>query len=196
MPSTTTSQTIVNGGSTNDKALQLFYLCTLFTSVNESCKKMNNITYSSVNLDSGRVLTPFQKFLCSLAQICNATMGPDTITALVALKAANGPGYLFASNNRKEPELEDTKSFLSDLLDFVGKYPDGLAEKPLKKQVLWRILEFNYLRVDCYISRIVTSVRECIEQCLSVETHDVNFSKLSAEKGDNQGLRVLTKANL
>ncbi|KZL80874.1 hypothetical protein CI238_01917 [Colletotrichum incanum] len=172
MPSATTNQATTNVGPTNGKVVQLFYLCSLFAAVNESCKDMNNITYSSANSDNDRAPTPFQVFLCKLAQICDTEKGGDTITALVALRGANGPAYRFASNNRKKTELDDTKKFLSDLLDFVGKNPDGLAEKPLKKQVLWRILEFNFPRVDWYLKRVVISIGECIEKSLSAETQD------------------------
>ncbi|KAK1977109.1 hypothetical protein LZ30DRAFT_753056 [Colletotrichum cereale] len=144
--------------STNDKDLQLFYLSSLFGAVNESCRKINNVTYSSGNSPGHRVLSPFQIFLCKLAQICDTEKGGDTITALVALKAANGPGYLFASNNRKAADLDSTRKFLGDLLDFVGRNPEDLAEKALKKMVLWRILEFNFPRVNYYLKRIVASV--------------------------------------
>ncbi|GKT86905.1 hypothetical protein Ct61P_04755 [Colletotrichum tofieldiae] len=158
--------------STDRKNLQLFCLNTFFTAVNESCKQMNNIVYSSANSDKDRILTPFQAFLCKLAQICDSEKGPNTITALVALKAANGPGYLFASNNRKKPELDETKGFLSNLLDFVAKNPNGLAERPMKKQVLWRILEFNFPRVKWYLKQIAISVDECIRECSGPQTAD------------------------
>ncbi|KAK2057587.1 hypothetical protein LY76DRAFT_92067 [Colletotrichum caudatum] len=146
----------------NEKDLQLFYLSSLFCAVNESCRKMNNVTYSSGDYRGDRVLSPFQKFLCKLAQVCDAEKGGDTITALVALRAADGPLYHFASNGRKPSELESTKNFLSDLLGYVGRNPDGLAEKPLKKQVLHRILEFNLPRVLFYLKRVIASVGECI----------------------------------
>ncbi|GJC82530.1 hypothetical protein ColLi_05368 [Colletotrichum liriopes] len=156
--------------STDRKNLQLFYLNTFFTAVNESCKQMNNIVYSSANFDNDSNPTPFQAFLCKLAQICDSEKGPNTITALVALKAANGPGYLFASNNRKKPELDETKSFLSNLLDFVAKNPDKLAERPMKRQVLWRILEFNFPRVKWYLKQIAIFVDECIKECSGSQT--------------------------
>lgn len=124
---------------------------------------MKNITYTSGDPDNYLDLTSFQLFLCKLAQICDTMKGGDTITALVAQKAANGPAYLFASNNRKDMELEHTKNFLSDLLGFIGKNPNRLADKPLRKQVLWRILEFNFPRVDYYLKRILTSIGECID---------------------------------
>ncbi|EFQ30144.1 uncharacterized protein GLRG_05288 [Colletotrichum graminicola M1.001] len=143
---------------TNEKDRQLFYLSSLFGAVNESCKKMNNVTYSSGDSRGDRILSPFRSFLCKLAQVCDAEKGGDTVTALVALRAANGPGYLFASNNRKEQELESTRKFLSDLLNFVGRHPESLTEKTLKKQVLGRILEFNFSRVGFYLKQILAFV--------------------------------------
>ncbi|KAK2024326.1 hypothetical protein LX32DRAFT_643726 [Colletotrichum zoysiae] len=155
---------------TNEKALRLFYLSSLFCAVNDSCREMNNITYSSGDHRGDRVLSPFQKFLCKLAQVCDAEKGGDTITALVALRAADGPGYHLASNGRKPSELESTKNFLSGLLDYVGRNPDGLAEKPLKKQVLWRVLEFNLPRVRFYLKQVIASVGECIASTRSSGT--------------------------
>ncbi|GKT78881.1 hypothetical protein ColTof4_11304 [Colletotrichum tofieldiae] len=181
MPSANTNQAIGNMNSTDRKNLQLFYLNTFFTAVNESCKQMNNIVYSSANFDNDRNPTLFQAFLCKLAQICDSEKGPNTITALVALKAANGPGYLFASNNRKTPELDDTKGFLSSLLHFVAKNPNGLAERPMKRQVLWRILEFNFPRVKWYLKQIAISVGECIGECSGSQTDDVE-----ADRGQGQ----------
>jgi pantothenate kinase len=118
--------------TTNVKTTQLVYLCSLFDAVNKNCKEMKNITYTSGESDTinDRDLDDFQVFLCKLAQIC------DTITGLVALKAANGPRYLFASNNRNEMQLQRTAKFLRDLLDYVGSNPDNLGDKPLQKQVL------------------------------------------------------------
>ncbi|KAK2039681.1 hypothetical protein LZ31DRAFT_505792 [Colletotrichum somersetense] len=154
----------------NEKDLQLFYLSSLFCAVNESCREMNNVTYSSGDYSGDRVLSPFQKFLCKLAQVCDAEKGGDTITALVALKAADGPEYHFASNGRKPSELDSTKNFLSGLLDYVGRNPEGLAEKPLRKQVLWRILEFNFHRVTFYLRSIAVSVGKCIASIHSSAT--------------------------
>ncbi|KAK1995943.1 hypothetical protein LX36DRAFT_692269 [Colletotrichum falcatum] len=146
--------------STNEKALQLFYISSLFGAVNESCRKMNNITYSSGDPRAHHVPSPLQAFLCRLAQVCDSEKGGGTITALVALKAAGGPKYLLASNSRKESGYESALKFLGDLLGFVGRNPERLAEKALKKKVLWRILEFNFPRVDYYLRQIVAAVGE------------------------------------
>ncbi|KAK1596074.1 uncharacterized protein LY79DRAFT_545253 [Colletotrichum navitas] len=166
-----TNRAVFNMDCTHDKDLQLFYLSALFGAVNDSCRKMHNVTYSSGDSRRDRILSPFQSFLCKLAQVCDTEKGGDTVTALVALKAANGPGYLFASNNRKEQELESTRKFLGALLNFVGRKPENLTEKTLKKQVLGRILEFNFSRVGFYLKRILAFVGKCIASSHSLATH-------------------------
>ena len=146
------------------KEVQLILLCCLLLSVDKSCKALHNVKYVSSNTTRGRRLHPFQIFLNKLALICDQQRGGNTITALVALKGSNGPAYHFASNNRQEEELKETKTFLTKLLGFVGTNPDRLAEKPLQKQVLWRILEFNYQRVDHYVRSVVNTSSECTAQ--------------------------------
>lgn len=146
------------------KEVQLILLCCLLLAVDKSCKALRNVKYVSGNTTSDRRLSPFQIFLNKLALICDQQRGGNTVTALVALKGANGPAYHFASNHRQEEELIETKTFLTKLLSFVGTNPDRLAEKPIQKQVLWRILEFNYQRVVYYVRSVVNSSSECTAQ--------------------------------
>lgn len=151
----------------NAKTTQLVYLGSLFNAVNKSCREMKNITYTSgdSDTDNDRDLNDFQLFLCKLAQICDTSKGGDTITALVALKDANGPRYLFASNNRNEVQLQGTETFIRDLLDYVGINPENLGEKPMHKKVLWRILDFNFPRVEFYLKQVVIYIRKCSDKC-------------------------------
>jgi hypothetical protein len=148
-----------------EKLLCLVSLCILLVAINEACKAKNHVTYSSGHTDHDSRLTDYQNFLCKLAQICDIQKGGDTVTALVALRGSQGPSYLFASNNRKEMELERAKKFLFDLLDTVGRNADNLNEKPLRKQVLWRILEFNFPRFSLYLKNLTSALADCIEDC-------------------------------
>ncbi|KAH7363545.1 hypothetical protein B0T11DRAFT_353880 [Plectosphaerella cucumerina] len=150
-----------------EKDVQLVYLCTLRTAANESCRDMNNIKYASGNSNADHHLTPFQIFLCKLAQICDTRRGGDTITAMVALKGTEGtkgPTYLFASNNRKEVELHGMKELLVDLLSDVRNL-GNLADKALQRHVLWRVLEFGFDRVESHIRHLLDAIAGCIEKC-------------------------------
>jgi hypothetical protein len=150
-----------------EKDAQLVYLCILRIAANESCRDMNNIKYASGNSNAEYNLTPLQVFLCKLAQICDTRRAGETITAMVALKGAEGtkgPAYLFASNNCKEAELHGTKEFLVDLLGDVRNL-DNLADKALQRHVLWRVLEFGFYRVESHIKHLLEAIAGCIEKC-------------------------------
>lgn len=147
------------------EAVQLAYVNSLFTAVNKSCRQMNDISYTSGGTDDERVLSPFETFLCKLAQICDTKKGGDTITGMVALKGNTGPTYLFAQNNRKEMELESAKTFLKGILTFVSTNPDGLGGKAMQKAVLWRILEFNFPRIKFYLNQVEIWIEKCIGNC-------------------------------
>jgi hypothetical protein len=144
---------------------QLSYLCLLSVAVNKACMKREGTTYTSGSGTKDKTLTEFQKFLTKLALICDTLKGEHgrTVTAVVCLKGINGPEYIFTSNFRKLSELEETKSFLSDLLTFVGTNPGKLQPKPLQKQVLWRSLEFNFNKVDFYLKSLVDVLDDCID---------------------------------
>ncbi|PNP61061.1 hypothetical protein FNYG_14149 [Fusarium nygamai] len=140
-------------------------LCILLQAVNETCKRRSDIRYSSGKSRSYALLTEFQKLICKIAQILDNEKGGDSATALIVAKGLCGPDYVFASNSKKAPELERAKSFLSDLLEYVGSNPDELTPKALQKQVFDRILEFNFLRFDAYLNGLGTALQSCIDNC-------------------------------
>ncbi|RYC97039.1 hypothetical protein BFJ63_vAg204 [Fusarium oxysporum f. sp. narcissi] len=140
-------------------------LCILLQAVNETCKHRSDIRYSSGKSQSDARLTDYQKFICKTAQILDNEKGGDSATALIVAKGLRGPDYVFASNSRKASELERAKSFLSDLLGYVGSNPDELTPKGIQKQVFDRILEFNFLRFDAYLNGLGTALQFCIDNC-------------------------------
>jgi hypothetical protein len=148
----------------DQKALQMFLVCCLFCAVNKICKEKSGVFYNSGNPGTGRLLDPFQIFLCKLAQILDSRKGGDTVTALVALQGTDGPEYLFTSNNLKDGEFKSAEDFLSGFLQLIGENPDDLNEKAVQKRALWEILEFNFSRVDYYLTRILVSIRDCIDK--------------------------------
>ncbi|KAH8130406.1 hypothetical protein FP744_10009292 [Trichoderma asperellum] len=150
----------------NEKKLkQLSYLGLLLVAMNKACIAREGIAYMSGSGSKGKPLTEFQKFLTKLALICDTVKGEygRTMTALVCLRGINGPDYIFTSNFRKEAELEEAKSFLSSLLTFVGTNPDSLMPKALQKQVLWKILVFNFSKLEFYLGALVDALDNCIE---------------------------------
>jgi hypothetical protein len=154
--------------TSDDQLIQLLYLGTLHAAINETCKERNNIKYASGTANPAASLPELEKFLCKLALICDTTKGGTTVTSLVCLKGRKGPEYVLASNQRKEGELKDTVAFLSDLLDLVAEAEKpaatskkSLIPKPLQKQVLWRILEFNAPRIGIYLKDLVSALEGC-----------------------------------
>ncbi|RFU73328.1 hypothetical protein TARUN_8920 [Trichoderma arundinaceum] len=152
--------------SLNRAALeQLSHLCILLAAANKSCMKRDGIKYASGDSGKGAPLTEFQQYLSKLALICDTEKGKFTMTALACLEGAKGPEYVFASNYRKPMELEDTKKFLERLLDYIVTNPEKHKPKTHKKQVLWRILEFNFGKLDYYLGTLVTVLDCCINEC-------------------------------
>jgi hypothetical protein len=154
--------------TSDDQLIQLLYLGTLYAAINETCKERMNIKYASGTANPAASVPELEKFLCKLALICDTTKGGTTVTSLVCLKGHKGPNYVLTSNQRKEGELKDTVAFLSDLLELVAKAkkpeatsPKSLIPKPLQKQVLWRILEFNAPRIGIYLNDLVSALERC-----------------------------------
>ncbi|KAF4957336.1 hypothetical protein FSARC_11335 [Fusarium sarcochroum] len=153
----------------NRQQKQYRCLCIVLQAVNETCKTRNGIRYTSGDTCSDASLTDYQKFLCKLAQICDNEKGSACITALVALKGPLGPEYLFVSNSRKTSELERTKVFLFDLIEYVGSNPERLAPKALQKQILGRIFEFNFPRLVVYLKQLCAALEGCISCCQNAQ---------------------------
>jgi hypothetical protein len=160
-------------------SLQLTCLFTILGAINETCKGITGSEFSSGEGPSNGSDSPssgppsagggrgptFPVFLNKLAQICDSKKGGDTVTALICLVGSSGgsPDYVLCSNNRSDPELDEVTAFLSDLLTFIFTNPQGLNEKPLHRQVLWRILEFNFARVSRYVGSLAKEIGNCIK---------------------------------
>ncbi|KAF4996128.1 hypothetical protein FGRMN_4678 [Fusarium graminum] len=140
-------------------------LCIVLQAVNETCKQRTDIRYSSGSGCSDASLTDFQKLVCKMAQILDSEKGGNRATALVVLNGSRGPEYVFTSNFRKESELERVKSFFYDLLKYVGDQPADFNPKAVQRQVLVRILEFNFLRLDVYLDGLNAALDYCIHHC-------------------------------
>ncbi|KAH7232937.1 hypothetical protein BKA59DRAFT_559904 [Fusarium tricinctum] len=144
-------------------------LCIVLQAVNETCKRMGDNSTSFGSTCSDAPLTDFQKALCKLAQTLDSEKGGNCVTALAVLKGLRGPEFVFASNSRKVPELETTKVFLSELIEYVGSYADKSldknATKAVQKQVLTRILKFNFPRLEEDLKGLNAALECCIAFC-------------------------------
>ncbi|KAK2611938.1 hypothetical protein QQS21_002044 [Conoideocrella luteorostrata] len=176
MPAPSASDSLLDNSP--EKLTQLTYLCVLLGALNETYKSIENRKYSSGSPIRDVSLTKFQVFLNLLAQILDTRKGNTTITALACLTGPNGAEFVFCSNSRKEPELEHSKTFLSELLEFVSTNPDQCTAKPLLKQVLWRILAHNSEKLAFYLKSFSNAVEDCIMNYEErEEAEDPEFSR-------------------
>ena len=150
--------------SAADKETQLACLSFLYEAVNETCRAGADVTHSS-GFEYHENLSSTEIFLGKLAQICDSKRGGETITAVVCLKGRDGPEYILGSNARQGSDSSNCVSYLTDLLNYVIMNPDALQDKALRKQVLWRILEFNIGRVGLYLKALFETLERCIDNC-------------------------------
>lgn len=151
---------------TADKETQLACLSFLYEAINETCRASADVTHSSGLACPEENLSDTEIFLCKLAQICDSKRGGDTITAVACLKGPGGnPEYILSSNARQDSDLNSCVGYLRGLLNYVIENPDGLKPRALRKQILWRILEFNVGRVGLYIKVLFGTMEHCIDSC-------------------------------
>lgn len=152
--------------SSTDKETQLACLSSLYEAVNETCRAGADVTHSSGPACHEENLSDTETFLCKLAQVCDSKKGGDTITAIACLKSPDGePEYILSSNARQGSDSNNCVSYLKGLLNYVIENPDDLQLRALRKQILWRILEFNVGRVGVYLQDLLETVERCIGSC-------------------------------
>ncbi|KAK6205714.1 hypothetical protein LQW54_008294 [Pestalotiopsis sp. IQ-011] len=107
----------------------------------------------------------FQAFVNKLAQACDSEPHGATVTAVAILRNPNNfPLYVVASNFRNDEALQDTRRFLSSLLETIRQERE-IGRRPLLKKILWSLLSFNSNRVKSYLGRLVHCLDECLEKC-------------------------------
>lgn len=159
----------INMTPTQSKARQLNYLCLIQAAAKQCWLAQADVDSTPRENNTEQSLNQLQRYLSKLAQVSQAKKGGDTITALVCLN--NGLGgfeFLFASNARQLPDMEETKRFLEDLLAYAATNPERFQQKALQKQVLWRIIEFNFNKIECYLNALHKSLDYCIVACRSL----------------------------
>ena len=157
------SPEIVNN-SRSAKIRQVFCLCVLDLVLNQTCKAKDNIEYASGDATNDSNLTDYPTFLHKLAQVCDFKKGGDAVTALIVVKGDRGPEYNVVSNTGAATQR--VGEFLHSFLTYIGTNPKGLKDKPLQKQVLWQIMEFNSLRINAYLNGLLKALDECIHECI------------------------------
>ncbi|KAF6823918.1 hypothetical protein CPLU01_11142 [Colletotrichum plurivorum] len=163
-----TEQTVPEAPKPSHKQL-LYEPIVLEHALKKSCRSQRDVFTepSAADVDSFTISNTqaFHSFVDKLSQVCDNQRGGATVTSFAVLKGPNGPEYVFGSNQRTEADLAEVQEFIDDLLHFVGDNPSTLKPKPLTKQVLWRILLFNQLRLQFYLKSLVRHLEKCIEDC-------------------------------
>ncbi|KAF6826260.1 hypothetical protein CMUS01_09502 [Colletotrichum musicola] len=152
-----------------------------------ACRRQRDVFAepSAVEVDSFTTSNTqaFHSFVDKLAQVCDNQRGGTTVTSFSILKGDVGPQYVFGSNQRTEADLCEVQEFVEDLLRFVGTNPSNLKPKPLTKQVLWKILLFNQLRLQLYLERLEGHLEGCIKDCERRNASEALRSELQALLG-------------
>lgn len=151
------------------KRSQLFCLFVIQHAANETWKDVAGSTPNAHIRDGDQSLTPFQKYLCKLAEVAQTEKGGETISALVCLrlpdKEGGGAKFLLTSNHRRDDKLAKTTEFLKGLLEYAALNPDKLKQKPLQKQILSRVIEFDIGKFKCYLQLLLVALEACIKEC-------------------------------
>ena len=150
----------------HQSCLQRFYEpVVLENALIKACRASSSTVSQSSMVENDSLLNQCQAFQCfvyKLAQICDNERGGATVTAFTVLRRTYGPEYVFGSNRRDLKSLTETKAFIGSLLSFVSANRSNMNQKPLTKQVLWRILLFNISRVEAYLNNVARYIELCI----------------------------------
>jgi hypothetical protein len=151
------------------KTSQLSCLFALQDAANKTWKDVAGSTPNAYRSDGDQSLTPFQKYLCKLAEVAQTEKGGETISALVCLRhpdeEGGGAKFLLTSNHRRDDRLAKTTEFLHGLLEYAARNPDNLNQKPLQKQILFRVIEFDIGKFRCYLQLLLVALDGCIREC-------------------------------
>lgn len=148
------------------KAQQLNYLCLIQAAAKECWLAQADVDSPPHDNNTEQSLNQFQRYMSKLAQVLQAEKGSGPITALACLNnGLGGVEFIFASNARPLPQLEETKRFLEELLTYAATNPQELKPRALQKQVLWRIIKSSFNKIECYLQALRTSLDYCIHAC-------------------------------
>jgi hypothetical protein len=120
-------------------------------------------------------------FVNKLGQICDSRRGGKTVAAFAVMQPGNVE-YRFACNERKDKGLAQVTTYITDILDTLGKAsPNDVRQAtkapdtPLFSELLQKILHFNRPRLERYVEVLADSLEFCIN--------------ISNEEDSDQGMR-------
>jgi hypothetical protein len=151
-----------------DKLKLLYEAIVLEQALVEVCKARQADYHKPPNQrssSSSSNIEAFQGFLDKLAQVCDNQRGGKTVTAFSVLDDLDGVEYIFGSNDREHSERLKVQEFAESLLTLVGKSNSDLQGKGLKKKVLWKILLFNFPRIEAYLTTLLKVLDKCLAEC-------------------------------
>lgn len=150
--------------ASDNKEKQLACLGILLSAATDAYKEKTQSRYSSGAVGNFRP-SSIQTFLSKLAQVCDSQRRGKTATALVCLDGQYGREYILASNLRNFNQLQQTREFLSELLQTTAKDTRDLVKKQtLQRGVLRRIVSFNAPRLVAYLQVLVAELRKCLTE--------------------------------
>ena len=101
----------------------------------------------------------FQRFVNSLATVCDTHHGGKTVTAVTILD--NPLTYVIASNDRKDEEMESLCSFVSCVLKSVPHKSIGMDKTV--SSILDRVARMCKPRLRFYLRRLLENAMQAIE---------------------------------
>ncbi|KAK8015066.1 hypothetical protein PG990_008362 [Apiospora arundinis] len=129
----------------------------------------------------------YTSYIYKLAHVCDNKKGGTTVTSFMALRGDDGADsvhYLFASNQRDDDELEETKAYVERLLKKFHSYPQlprgnlrltGSQRprgNPPHDVLLRDVLQFNTPRLVPYMRNLNSRLQECLDRCANSSAED------------------------
>ncbi|KAK7976523.1 hypothetical protein PG989_014986 [Apiospora arundinis] len=129
----------------------------------------------------------YTSYIYKLAHVCDNKKGGTTVTSFMALRGDDGADsvhYLFASNQRDENELKETKAYVERLLKRVSQLSSAsqrqsptqgqsTAQRQSPHDVLLReVLQFNTPRLVLYLKNLHSRLEECLGRCANRLTEE------------------------
>jgi len=113
----------------------------------------------------------FQRFVNTLAQLCDSGKGGNTVTAFTVLQHPDHIEYRFTSNQRDTEDFIRTQNFTSSILHILGNMQEH-EKQSVVSNILRRSLSFNRSRVTVDVKILKAQAEKCINACKIVNTDE------------------------
>ncbi|KAK7931826.1 hypothetical protein PG985_002538 [Apiospora marii] len=123
----------------------------------------------------------YASFVYKLAHVCDSKKGGATVTSFMVLRGDNGADsvhYWFASNQRSQSELQETKTYAERLLRKVAQLSvSSQRQSPTQRRsphdvLLQDVLQFNTPRLATYLKNLHLRIQECLQRCNECKSED------------------------